>query len=99
MNALNADLHCHSTASDGTLSPAEVVRRAHANGVDLLALTDHDELLGIADAAAAADIGLRFVPGSRYRCRGWTRPCTSSAWGRSGQPGADLGPGPGARRP
>ena len=64
MNALNADLHCHSTASDGTLSPAEVVRRAHANGVDLLALTDHDELLGIADAAAeAADIGLRFVPG------------------------------------
>ncbi|WP_442771120.1 3',5'-nucleoside bisphosphate phosphatase [Zoogloea ramigera] len=64
MNALNADLHCHSTDSDGTLSPAEVVRRAHANGVDLLALTDHDELLGIADAAAeAADIGLRFVPG------------------------------------
>lgn len=64
MNALNADLHCHSTASDGTLPPAEVVRRAHANGVDLLALTDHDELLGIADAAAeAADIGLRFVPG------------------------------------
>ena len=51
MNALNADLHCHSTASDGTLSPAEVVRRAHANGVDLLALTDHDELLGISDAA------------------------------------------------
>lgn len=64
MNALNADLHCHSTASDGTLSPAEVVRRAHANGVDLLALTDHDELLGIAEAMTeAADLGLRFVPG------------------------------------
>ncbi|MDD3328077.1 MAG: PHP domain-containing protein [Zoogloea sp.] len=64
MNALNADLHCHSTASDGTLAPAGVVRRAHANGVDLLALTDHDELLGIAEAAAeAADLGLRFVPG------------------------------------
>ena len=64
MNALNADLHCHSTASDGTLAPADVVRRAHANGVDLLALTDHDELLGLAEAAAeAADIGLRFVPG------------------------------------
>jgi len=64
MNALNADLHCHSTASDGTLAPADVVRRAHANGVDLLALTDHDELLGIAEAAAeAADLGLRFVPG------------------------------------
>ncbi len=64
MNALNADLHCHSTASDGTLAPADVVRRAHTNGVDLLALTDHDELLGIAEAAAeAADLGLRFVPG------------------------------------
>lgn len=64
MNALNADLHCHSTASDGTLPPAEVVRRAHANGVDLLALTDHDELLGLPEAAAtAAELGLRFVPG------------------------------------
>ena len=64
MNAFNADLHCHSTASDGTLPPAAVVRRAQANGVDLLALTDHDELLGLAEAAAeAADIGLRFVPG------------------------------------
>jgi predicted metal-dependent phosphoesterase TrpH len=64
MNALNADLHCHSTASDGTLAPAEVVRRAKANGVDLLALTDHDELLGLDEAVAAADeLGLRFVPG------------------------------------
>ena len=64
MNALNADLHCHSTASDGTLAPAAVVRRAHANGVDLLALTDHDELLGLPEATAtAAELGLRFVPG------------------------------------
>jgi len=64
MNAQNADLHCHSTASDGTLAPAEVVRRAHANGVDLLALTDHDELLGLPEAlAAATETGLRFVPG------------------------------------
>lgn len=61
---LNADLHCHSTVSDGLLAPAEVVRRAHANGVDLLALTDHDELGGVAEARAAADeIGLRFVDG------------------------------------
>jgi hypothetical protein len=81
MNALNADLHCHSTASDGTLPPAEVVRRAHANGVDLLALTDHDELLGCPKpCATAADLGLRFVPGSRCRCPGWTRRCTSSVW-------------------
>ncbi|RTL41616.1 MAG: PHP domain-containing protein, partial [Rhodocyclaceae bacterium] len=64
MNALNADLHCHSTASDGTLAPAEVVRRAKVNGVELLALTDHDELLGLGEAVAAADeVGLRFVPG------------------------------------
>ena len=44
------DLHSHSRASDGLLSPAEVARRAVDNGVDMLALTDHDELLGIADA-------------------------------------------------
>ena len=64
MNAFNADLHCHSTASDGTLPPAAVVRRAQANGVDLLALTDHDELLGIAEAAAeAADRSRDCCPG------------------------------------
>lgn len=64
MTSLNADLHCHSTVSDGLLAPAEVVRRAHANGVELLALTDHDELGGLAEArAAAAEVGLRFVDG------------------------------------
>ncbi len=63
-SVLNADLHCHSTVSDGLLSPADVVRRAHANGVDLLALTDHDELGGVAEARAMADeLGLRFVDG------------------------------------
>lgn len=61
---LNADLHCHSTISDGWLPPAEVVRRAAANGVELLALTDHDEVSGIAEAAEAArESGLAFVPG------------------------------------
>lgn len=61
---LNADLHCHSTVSDGLLVPAEVVRRAHGNGVELLALTDHDELGGLAEASAeAARLGLGFVPG------------------------------------
>lgn len=64
MNTLNADLHCHSTRSDGLLSPTGVVRRAHANGVELLALTDHDELSGLAEArAAAGECGLRFVDG------------------------------------
>ncbi|QDL55599.1 3',5'-nucleoside bisphosphate phosphatase [Rhodoferax aquaticus] len=50
----NADLHCHSTVSDGTLSPETLAQRAHANGVDLWSLTDHDELGGQARAAAAA---------------------------------------------
>lgn len=64
MGALNADLHCHSTVSDGLLPPAAVVRRANANGVELLALTDHDELSGLAEArAAAAELGLAFVDG------------------------------------
>lgn len=61
---MNADLHCHSTVSDGWLEPAAVVRRAAANGVDILALTDHDELAGLdAAAGAAQDLGLRFVRG------------------------------------
>lgn len=64
LHAMNADLHCHSTVSDGWLEPVEVVRRAKANGVDLLALTDHDELGGLAlAAAAAAELGIGFVPG------------------------------------
>lgn len=61
---LNADLHAHSTWSDGTLTPAALVERALARGVDLLALTDHDEIRGLPEAvAAAAGHGLAFVPG------------------------------------
>ena len=61
---LNADLHCHSIVSDGLLRPAEVVRRAHANGVEMLALTDHDETGGLAEARAEAEaLGLRFIDG------------------------------------
>jgi 3',5'-nucleoside bisphosphate phosphatase len=60
----NFDLHCHSRRSDGTLSPTELVERAHRNGVTVLALTDHDELSGQAEAAAAAkSLGLGYVPG------------------------------------
>jgi len=59
------DLHCHSTHSDGLLQPAEVVRRAAARGVDVLALTDHDELSGLAEAAdAAREAAIALVPGS-----------------------------------
>lgn len=62
--ALNVDLHCHSTVSDGVLAPAEVAARAKANGVDAWALTDHDEIRGIPEARAAAlDLGMRYVTG------------------------------------
>ncbi len=61
---LNADLHCHSNVSDGTLAPAELAARAKTNGVELWALTDHDEVGGIAEAReAAAALDLRFVAG------------------------------------
>lgn len=59
------DLHCHSNVSDGLLPPAEVSRRAAGNGVELLALTDHDDVAGLAEARAAAEeSGLRFLDGS-----------------------------------
>jgi predicted metal-dependent phosphoesterase TrpH len=58
------DLHSHSTASDGTLAPGELVRRAAAQGVEVLALTDHDITEGLTEASrAAADVGIRLVPG------------------------------------
>ena len=61
---MNVDLHCHSTASDGLLRPEELVARAAANGVALLALTDHDDLSGLARARAEAESrGMRFVDG------------------------------------
>lgn len=65
MNITNADLHCHSTVSDGLLSPTDLVLRARQNGVDLLALTDHDEIGGLDEAMAAAQgCGIRFVTGA-----------------------------------
>lgn len=61
---LNVDLHCHSTVSDGALAPAELAARAKANGVDVWALTDHDEIDGIPEAREAAHaLGLRYVTG------------------------------------
>jgi predicted metal-dependent phosphoesterase TrpH len=59
------DLHCHSTHSDGLLTPAAVVARAAARGVDVLALTDHDELSGLAEArCAASEAGIELVCGA-----------------------------------
>jgi predicted metal-dependent phosphoesterase TrpH len=64
MSELQFDLHTHSTASDGTLAPAQLVQRAAACGIGVLALTDHDETAGLSEAAAAAAaVGIRFVPG------------------------------------
>lgn len=61
----NADLHCHSTISDGTLSPEDVAARAHAKGVELWALTDHDEISGQQRAATAAKaLGMRYLTGT-----------------------------------
>lgn len=61
---LNADLHCHSVVSDGTLTPEELAARAHANGVALWALTDHDEIGGQHRAAAAANaLGMDYLTG------------------------------------
>jgi 3',5'-nucleoside bisphosphate phosphatase len=63
-HALNADLHCHSTVSDGTLTPEQLAARAKAGGVQLWSLTDHDELGGQARAAAAArELDLAYVTG------------------------------------
>src|SRR5690606_25537792 len=62
--SVKVDLHCHSIVSDGVLAPAAVAERAHANGVKMWALTDHDELGGLAEARATAQgLGMDFVPG------------------------------------
>ncbi len=64
MEHLIADLHCHSTASDGTLSPEELVARAAGNKVDILSLTDHDTTAGLEAAyRSAKENGIRLIPG------------------------------------
>ena len=61
---LNYDLHCHSTASDGELAPAALVRYAHTRGVQALALTDHDTTAGLAEAqSAAVALGMTLING------------------------------------
>ncbi|MFC6979002.1 PHP domain-containing protein [Microbulbifer taiwanensis] len=67
------DLHCHSTASDGILSPAQLVSRAKSQGVTLLALTDHDTVAGLPEARRTGDqLGVSILPGIEF----------SSHWGR-----------------
>lgn len=69
-HCINADLHCHSTASDGDLSPASVVARAVEQGVEILAITDHDNCDGFNEASSAADGRIKLVSGIEF----------SSAW-------------------
>lgn len=79
------DLHTHSTASDGGLAPADLVRMAHARGLTCLALTDHDTCAGLDEAGlAAAELGVRLVPGIEL----------SSVWGNCGVHIVGLGVDP-----
>ncbi|QDQ91539.1 PHP domain-containing protein [Rhodococcus sp. WB9] len=64
------DLHTHSTASDGTDSPADLVRAAGAAGLDIVAITDHDTTAGWAEAVAALPAGLALVRGMEMSCEG-----------------------------
>lgn len=67
---MRIDLHTHSNVSDGTGSPAQVIREAAVDGIDVVALTDHDSHDGWEEASAmAADAGIEFVPGVEVSCR------------------------------
>lgn len=67
---MRIDLHTHSTVSDGTESPREVMRSASEAGIDVVALTDHDSMAGLEDAGEmAAALGMDFVPGIEVSCR------------------------------
>jgi predicted metal-dependent phosphoesterase TrpH len=66
---LRIDLHTHSTASDGTLNPGDLVRAAAEAGLDVIALTDHDTTAGWVRAASALPAGLTLVPGCELSCR------------------------------
>jgi 3',5'-nucleoside bisphosphate phosphatase len=66
---VRADLHSHSTASDGTCPPEEVMRQARAAGLGVIALTDHDTVAGHPAARAALPPGLTLVPGMELSCR------------------------------
>jgi predicted metal-dependent phosphoesterase TrpH len=66
---VRADLHNHSSVSDGTEPPAVVIRRAAEAGLDVVALTDHDTVAGQREAASALPEGLTLLPGSELSCR------------------------------
>ncbi len=72
------DLHTHSTASDGTIPPDELMRHAAAVGLDVIALTDHDTTAGWTKAAAALPSGLTLLPGAEISCS-WLSPDAASS--------------------
>src|ERR1017187_8380709 len=88
--AFRADLHCHSSVSDGTRPPAEVLRRAAAAGLDVVALTDHDTVAGLVEAGGA-------LPAGRPQLASAGVPVRSRApWAGGpvpGDPGRPGGPG------
>ncbi|MGH3467840.1 MAG: PHP domain-containing protein, partial [Thermocrispum sp.] len=65
---MRIDLHAHTVMSDGTDTPAELVRAAAAAGLDVVAITDHDTTAGWEQAAAALPAGLTLVPGAELSC-------------------------------
>ncbi len=68
MSGPRIDLHTHSTASDGTTEPADLLRQARAEGLDVVALTDHDTTAGWERAVAALPVGLSLVRGVELSC-------------------------------
>ncbi|HEY2305507.1 MAG TPA: PHP domain-containing protein, partial [Streptosporangiaceae bacterium] len=87
---MRIDLHSHSTASDGTDPPAEVVRRAGQAGLDILALTDHDTLAGHAAARQALPPGLTLVTGMELSCRLEGHSVHMLAYGLEAAEGSEL---------
>lgn len=84
------DLHTHSNASDGTDSPAEVVRAAHAAGLSALALTDHDTVAGVVEARAEANrLGIEFLAGIEISCS-YPRPGTMHLLGYGIDPDSTI---------
>src|SRR5699024_160245 len=70
LESMRIDLHTHSNVSDGTETPAELIAAAAAAGLDVVALTDHDQTTGWAAARAkAAELGIGFVPGMEITCQ------------------------------
>ena len=93
MNSSSAqfvDLHCHSTASDGTCSPTEVIQLGQRSGLSAMSLTDHDTIGGIAEAAAEAGrLGIDFIPGIEISAE-YPRPGTMHILGYGVDPNSAI---------